>query len=89
MINTQISHYRLHKKIGEGTYGSVYRGVHIHDDELVVAIKIVHAHLSSDKAFLDGLRKECRILSKLLHPNIVGFRDLVISEDHPPAMILE
>ncbi len=89
MIGTQISHYRLDKKLGEGTYGAVYRGVHIHDDELVVAIKVVHPNLANDEAFVSGLRKECRLLARLLHPNIVGFRDLVLSEEHPPAMVLE
>lgn len=89
MIGQQISHYRLEKKLGEGTYGAVYRGVHLHDDELVVAIKVVHPNLANDQAFVSGLRKECRLLAKLVHPNIVAFRDLVLSEDHPPAMVLE
>jgi serine/threonine protein kinase/flagellar basal body-associated protein FliL len=89
MIGTKISHYRLDQKLGEGTYGEVYRGVHIHDDELVVAIKVIHPNLANDDAFVSGLRKECRLLAKLVHRNIVSFRDLVLSEDHPPAMVLE
>jgi serine/threonine protein kinase len=58
MIGTQISHYRLEAKLGEGTYGAVYRGVHIHDAELQVAVKVVHPNLANDEAFVIGLWKE-------------------------------
>ena len=52
MIGTQVSHYRLEEKLGEGTYGAVYRGVHIHDDELVVAVKVIHPNLATMLGFL-------------------------------------
>ena len=41
-----------------GTYGAVYRGVHIHDAELQVAVKVVHPNLANDEAFVIGLWKE-------------------------------
>jgi len=84
-----ISHYRRVAELGAGTYGTVHKAVHVHDAELHVAIKLVHATLATDPEFVSALRKECRVLAKLGHPGIVGFRDLVLSDDHPPAMVLE
>ena len=89
MQGQQVSHYRLTEKLGAGTYGEVWKGVHVHDDQLFVAVKLVHAALATDDAFLTALKAECRVLSRLHHPNIVGFRDLALGDSHPPAMVLE
>ena len=89
MQGEQVSHYRLTEKLGAGTYGEVWKGVHVHDDQLFVAIKLVHSALATDAAFLKALKAECRVLSRLHHPNIVGFRELALSDAHPPAMVLE
>ena len=89
MQGQQVSHYRLTEKLGAGTYGEVWKGVHVHDDQLFVAIKLVHAAPATDAAFLTALKAECRVLSRLHHPNIVGFRELALSDAHPPAMVLE
>ena len=88
MIGQQISHYRLKEKLGEGTYGVVYRGVHVHDEELQVAVKVVRAVHSWDERFVAALRQECRHLNRLHHPGIVAFRELVLGEG-PTAMVLE
>ena len=88
MIDSHISHYRLVRKLGAGTYGEVYEGVHQHDDELRVAVKIVAPALARETAFVDALKRECRQLDKLDHPNIVRFRDLVVN-DTQVAMVLE
>jgi len=88
MIGTQISHYRLVRKLGAGTYGEVYEGVHVHDEELCVAVKIVSPALARETQFVDALKRECRQLDKLRHPNIVTFRDLVVQGDQV-AMLLE
>ena len=42
MIGENISHYRLESKLGAGTYGVVYKGVHVGDEQLKLAIKVVH-----------------------------------------------
>lgn len=88
MIGEQVSHYRLEEKLGEGTYGVVYRACHVEDPELMVAVKVVHPVLARDPDFLRALRRECRHLNRLQHPGIVGFRDLVLSHGSP-AMVLE
>ena len=88
MIGSQVSHYRLVRKLGSGTYGEVYEGVHVHDDELRVAVKVVSPALAQDARFLDALKRECRQLDKFRHPNIVTFRELVVQGDQV-AMVLE
>ena len=88
MTGRQVSHYRLEEKLGEGTYGAVYRAVHLYDPELQVAVKIMHGGLSADAQFLEALRRECRHLNRLQHPGIVGFRDLVLGGESP-AVVME
>jgi serine/threonine protein kinase len=88
MIGEQISHYRLEEKLGAGTYGVVYKGVHVGDEEFKVAIKVVQPSLIEDPKFVDSLKKECRRLDRLDHSAIVRFRDLVLGDDMV-AMVLE
>ena len=88
MVGEQISHYRLESKIGSGTYGVVYRGVHVGDEELRVAIKVIQPSLIDDPRFVESLKTECRRLDKLDHPAIVRFRDLILGDDQV-AMVLE
>jgi formylglycine-generating enzyme required for sulfatase activity/serine/threonine protein kinase len=88
MIGTQLSHYRLVRKIGAGTYGEVYEGVHVHDEELRVAVKVVGPALVQDARFVDALKRECRQLDRMNHSNIVRFRELVVN-DNGVAMVLE
>jgi serine/threonine-protein kinase len=88
MIGNQVSHYTLSRKLGAGTYGEVYEGVHAHDPELKVAVKIVARALVDDARFVDALKKECRQLDRMDHPNIVRFRELVVT-DAGVAMVLE
>ncbi len=89
MQGMQISHYRLERLLGSGTYGQVYAAVHVHDPELCAAVKVVHASLATDQEFVSSLKRECRVLSRLQHTHLVGFRDLVLSASHPPALVLE
>jgi serine/threonine protein kinase len=88
MIGTQIGHYRLEEKLGEGAHGAVYRAVNTHDTALQVAIKLVRADLTGEPQFVEALRAECRRLDGLDHPAIVRFRDLIIENDQV-AMVLE
>ena len=88
MIGNQISHYRLTRKLGAGTFGEVYEGVHVHDEELRVAVKLVAPSLVQDARFVDALKRECRQLDRMNHPNIVRFRELVVNEGGV-AMVLE
>jgi eukaryotic-like serine/threonine-protein kinase len=61
-------------EVGRGGMAAVYRA---HDEVLdrTVAIKLLHAHLASDPAFLDRFRREARAAAALNHPNVVAVHD--------------
>jgi len=88
MKGQQVSHYRLTEKLGAGTYGEVWKGVHVDDPDFTVAVKLVSPQVREDPAFLTALRKECRALDRMDHPSIVRFRELVV-RDSTVAMVLE
>jgi formylglycine-generating enzyme required for sulfatase activity len=83
-----VSHYRLTERIGAGSYGEVWKGVHEDDPEFVVAVKLVSPEMRSEPSFIAALRQECRALDKMDHPSIVRFRELVV-RDGLVAMVLE
>ncbi|WP_279580158.1 hypothetical protein [Fodinicola feengrottensis] len=59
--------YRLDSRIAVGGMGEVWRG---HDEVLgrSVALKIMHAQLSTDPGFVDRFRAEARNTARLHHP---------------------
>lgn len=60
MIGSPRSHYRLVCEPGAGTYGGVYEGVHVHDEELRVVIKPVSPARVKEARFVDAPKRECR-----------------------------
>ena len=88
MQGQQVSHYRLTEKLGAGTYGEVWKGVHVDDPNFIVAVKLVSPQVREDPSFLTALRQECRALDRMDHPSIVRFRELVV-RDGTVAMVLE
>jgi serine/threonine-protein kinase len=88
MPPTRISHYKLTDRLGGGTYGEVWKGVHVDDPAFVVAVKLVHPSVQGDPSFIAALREECRALDRLDHSGIVRFRELVV-RDGVVAMVLE
>ena len=66
--------YRLEERLGAGGMGETFRAL---DTRLgrPVAVKLLHAHLASDPAFVRRLEREARIVASLSHPNIVSLFD--------------
>jgi serine/threonine protein kinase len=73
-LETLAHRYYLESEIARGGMGSVWRA---RDEVLArtVAVKILHAKLSSDRAFLDRFRREALAAARLAHPNIVSIYD--------------
>ncbi|WP_020470712.1 serine/threonine-protein kinase [Zavarzinella formosa] len=64
----------LHELLGQGGMSSVYRATD-EDHGTTVAVKIIDAEYREDIQRLARFRRECEMLLKLNHPNIVqGFR---------------
>src|SRR5262245_31073860 len=61
--------------LGVGGMGEVYRA---YDENLrrYVALKVLPAHLATDRAAIDKLKAEARILASLNHPNIATVFEL-------------
>jgi len=65
-----VGNYDLIEKIAEGGMGAIYRGKS-RLSGLIVAIKIMPAHMASNPVLLKRFEQEFRAASRLDHPNIV------------------
>ena len=68
---SQIAHYQITYKLGEGGMGAVYRAIDtkLHRD---VAIKILPAAFAADSARMARFEREAQVLASLNHPNIAA-----------------
>jgi len=62
--------YEVQELIAQGGMGAVYKAL---DQKLnrIVALKVVHPHLSGDPSFLNRFLREARDMARLPHENIV------------------
>src|SRR5713101_4025030 len=82
-IGKQLGNYRLVAELNSGSYGSVYQGKHlIFEDDPVVAIKVLHAHLGSSQERTQFIQ-EAQLLKKLQHPHILPILDAGIQDGFP------
>src|SRR5712691_3246141 len=66
--------YTIEALLGQGGMSTVYRA---NDPNLrrAVAVKLIHAHLSSDPEFVGRFENEATAVAQLRHPNIVQVFD--------------
>lgn len=71
---TLSGRYKIEEMLGQGGMSAVYRA---YDPNLkrVVAIKLVHQHLSNDQEFVKRFEEEASTVASLRHPNIVQVYD--------------
>jgi serine/threonine protein kinase len=69
--SSQIAHYRLSVKLGEGGMGAVYRAT---DTKLNrdVAIKVLPPSFAEDSARMQRFEREAQVLASLNHPNVAA-----------------
>lgn len=72
----QIGSYILIEEIGNGAYGTVYKGYHQNNSNIILAIKVI-----LNTGNLDTLLIEPDLLSQLNHPNIISLIDYFIDLD--------
>jgi len=66
--------YQIESLLGQGGMSAVYKAT---DPNLkrVVAVKLIHPHLSSDPQFVQRFEEEAKAVASLRHPNIVQVYD--------------
>ena len=73
-------HYREEKKLGQGTFGEVYKGIHL-ETQRQVAMKRIIVNVEKD-LFPITAQREITILRRLSHKNIIKLIEMVY--DHSP-----
>ena len=78
---TQFEHFRLLRRLGQGSMGQVFVG---HDGLLdrAVAIKFIAA-VSPDEGARQRFMREARAIARLIHPNVVMVHSVGQVDGHP------
>jgi len=69
--------------------GTVYEARRVDFADMTVAIKIVHAHLGSDRDILARFRREAETIARLDHQNIVHVYDFEAPTHGPAFLVME
>ena len=80
--------YRITAQLGAGGMGAVFAAEHLRLPGKQVAIKVLHATVSSSELLL-RFRREAEIASRIGHPNIVEVLDFNTLPDGSPYLVME
>jgi serine/threonine-protein kinase len=80
--------YTITEKLGQGGMGAVYRGSQ-HSVGRDVAIKVVTPSLVSNPEVIKRFLRECKLSSRLSHPNAVGVLDFGQTSDGVFFLVME
>ena len=78
---TLNNRYTITARLGKGAMGIVYRATDTQTGR-EVAVKVISSELVVDPEILERFKREGETLSKLKHPNIVGFMDAFQYDEH-------
>lgn len=81
-------HYRIIKSLGEGGYGSVYQAIDLNLNR-EVALKLLKANTVSSEEDFKRIKRECILLARLNHPNIVSVFAFELIDDSIPLVAME
>jgi tRNA A-37 threonylcarbamoyl transferase component Bud32 len=72
--------YQIEELMGQGGMSAVYKA---NDPNLkrMVAVKLIHEHLSTDAGFVSRFEEEAAAIAQLRHPNIVQVFDFNVEDD--------
>jgi eukaryotic-like serine/threonine-protein kinase len=75
LVDQQIPGYQLMDKLGQGRMGTVYKARQISMNRLV-AVKVLHSRLASNREFLDRFRREAHLAARCSSNNVVQAIDV-------------
>ena len=79
--------YQLLRQVANGGMATIYEALDTRLDRKV-AVKIMHAHLAQDDAFVSRFIREAKAAAALTHPNIVAVQDQGWNQSGVPAVFL-
>ena len=79
--------YQLLRQAANGGMATIYEALDTRLDRKV-AVKIMHAHLAQDEAFVSRFIREAKAAAALTHPNIVAVQDQGWNQSGIPAVFL-
>jgi serine/threonine protein kinase len=85
-IGKILGEYRLHRRLGGGTFGTVYQAKHLRKRS-PAAVKVLQARLARHEDFKDFIN-EARMM-RLHHPHIVRMLDFGVSKEDIPYLVME
>lgn len=87
LCSSQISSYERLNRIGEGTYGTVYRAFDRETNE-VVALKKVILHNEKQDGFPLTSVREVAVLKRLNHVNCVKLKEMAVARHHDSVYLV-
>lgn len=81
-LSIVISHYKTTKKIGHGGMADVFEAIDL-KSHTMVALKVLHPHLSTESVVRKRFLREARVGVKLNHPSIVKIHEVSESNGLP------
>ena len=79
--------YQLLRQVANGGMATIYEALDTRLDRKV-AVKIMHAHLAQDEAFVSRFIREAKAAAALTHPNIVAVQDQGWNQGGVPAVFI-
>ncbi|WP_460225008.1 protein kinase domain-containing protein [Aurantivibrio infirmus] len=76
----EITGYKIIRPLGKGGMASVYLAIQ-ESFEREVALKVMNPSLAEDVKFTERFLHEAKVVSRLVHPNIVTVYDVGVHED--------
>lgn len=81
-------HYEIIAKLGDGGMGAVFKAREI-ELERDIALKLMHPGFITDHETLARFEREAKVLSQLIHPNVITFYRFGVWQKYTPYIAME